>query len=73
MKCVFKHQDLQMFGPKFDKYLLFTQLKLWVKVASHNFKWVIFLIQRFNPFKPEFPIAIFIHYKPRIAVAILDL
>ena len=26
----------------------------------------------FNPFKPEFTIAIFIHYKPRIAVAILD-
>ena len=27
----------------------------------------------FNPFKPEFTIIIFIHYKPRIAVAILDL
>ena len=27
----------------------------------------------FNPFKPEFSIVIFIHYKPRIAVAILDL
>ena len=26
-----------------------------------------------NPFKPEFPIVIFIHYKPRIAVTILDL
>ena len=26
-----------------------------------------------NPFKPEFTIGIFIHYKPRIAVAILDL
>ena len=25
-----------------------------------------------NPFKPEFTIVIFIHYKPRIAVAILD-
>ena len=31
------------------------------------------IIQRFNPFKPEFTIVIFIHYKPRIAVAILDL
>ena len=30
-------------------------------------------IERFNPFKPEFSIVIFIHYKPRIAVAILDL
>ena len=28
---------------------------------------------RFNPFKPKFTIVIFIHYKPRIAVAILDL
>ena len=28
---------------------------------------------RVNPFKPEFTIVIFIHYKPRIAVAILDL
>ena len=27
----------------------------------------------FNTFKPEFLILIFIHYKPRIAVAILDL
>ena len=26
-----------------------------------------------NPFKPKFNIVIFIHYKPRIAVAILDL
>ena len=28
---------------------------------------------QFNLFKPEFTIVIFIHYKPRIAVAILDL
>ena len=28
---------------------------------------------RFNPFKPEFTIVIFIHYKPRIATAILAL
>ena len=27
----------------------------------------------FNPFKPEFTIVILIHYKPRIAAAILDL
>ena len=27
----------------------------------------------FNPIKPEFTIFIFIHYKPRIAAAILDL
>ena len=30
-------------------------------------------ILTFNPFKPEFTIVIFTHYKPRIAVAILDL
>ena len=29
--------------------------------------------ERVNPFRPEFTIVIFIHYKPRIAVAILDL
>ena len=27
----------------------------------------------FNPFEPELTIVIFIHYKPRIAAAILDL
>ena len=27
----------------------------------------------FNIFKPEFTVVIFIHYKPRIAAAILDL
>ena len=27
----------------------------------------------FKPFEPEFTIVIFIHYKQRIAVAILDL
>ena len=26
-----------------------------------------------NPFKPEFTIVIFIHYKPRIAIEIRDL
>ena len=30
-------------------------------------------LRRLNPFKPDFTIVIFIHYKPRIAVAILDL
>ena len=31
------------------------------------------LLAQFIPFKPEFTIVIFIHYKPRIAVAILAL
>ena len=30
-------------------------------------------VSALNPFRPEFTIVIFIHYKPRIAVAILDL
>ena len=41
-----------------------------------NWLWWILLFQSMgdiNPFKPEFIIIIFIHYKPRIAVAILDL
>ena len=33
-------------------------------------KYVIYFL---NPLRPEFTIVIFIHYKPRIAVAILDL
>ena len=33
----------------------------------------LFLAWSLNPFNPEFIIVIFIHYKPRIAVAILDL
>ena len=33
----------------------------------------IIILNSFNPFQPEFTSVIFIHYKPRIAVAILDL
>ena len=39
-----------------------TQLKPWSAELS-----------LLNPFNPEFTIVILIHYKPRIAVAILDL
>ena len=34
---------------------------------------VIYFATLLNPFKPEFTIVIFIHYKPRIAVAVIDL
>ena len=34
---------------------------------------MLLLWLQFNPFKPEFTIVILIHYKSRIAVAILDL
>ena len=51
----------------------------WVAAAKHNnYKWVNISIlwsndSRVNPVKPKFTIAIFIHYKTRIAIAILDL
>ena len=50
----------------------FTHLKLCLATTTNNFKWVKTDVQ-LNPLKPELTIVIFIHYKPRIAVAILDL
>ena len=35
--------------------------------------WTAEWLRDINPFKPDFTIAIFIRYKPRIAVAIPDL
>ena len=46
----------------------FVDIKL-----KKTFGSLIKIFQRFNPFKPEFTIVIFIHYKPRIAVSIPDL
>ena len=37
-------------------------------LVSHCVVW-----SAINPFKPKFTIVIFIHYKPQIAVTILDL
>ena len=37
----------------------------WASITNH--------LININPFKPEFTIVIFLHYKPRIATAILDL
>ena len=42
---------------------------MWVQIKVNTF----LSEDNVNPFKPEFTIVIFIHYKPRIAVAILDL
>ena len=55
--------------------VIFSHLKMWVAVARHNNKWVKinYITWRFTILKPEFTIIIFIHYKPRIAVAILVL
>ena len=47
-------------------YVLRTLMSTTVDILS-------FYKHLLNPFKPEFTIVIFIHYKPRIAVAILDL
>ena len=38
-----------------------------------NALYIRYIVWYINPFKPEFTIVIFIHYKPPIAVAILDL
>ena len=38
----------------------------WFTLKNSSAVWV-------NPFSPEFTIVTFIHYKPRIAAAILDL
>ena len=52
-------------APYDEKYNFFESVK------HHGLKQVLDLM--FNPFKLEFTIVIFVHYKPRIAVAILDL
>ena len=44
--------------------MLYSTLNLFLKKMEQNI---------FNLLKPEFTIVIFIHYKPRIAVAIPDL
>ena len=51
-------------GPMYTKGL-FLSVRYWWDIG-HN-------PETLNPFKPEFTIVIFIHYKPRIAAAILDL
>ena len=37
---LFKHQNLPMFVVKWNKWVFFTHLKLWVAVARRNFKLV---------------------------------
>ena len=37
-----------MFYLKLNKYKIFTHLKLWVRVARHNFKWVNISIISFS-------------------------
>ena len=58
--------------------ILFTPVKIYAWSESNNFhnKTLILSFIRFdcfNPFRPEFTIVIFIHFKPQVAVAILDL
>ena len=48
--------------------------KLLEKLKRDKHRVLIFSqVKHFNPFKPEFTIVTFIHYKPWIAIAILDL
>ena len=45
-----------------------------IGVIKYDIKtYFILQLLTLNPFKAEFTIVIFIHYKPRTAVAILDL
>ena len=46
------------------------------KIKLGEEMWVTFnplYSNNLNPFKPDFTIVIFIHYKPQISVAIMDL
>ena len=45
----------------------------WVTLAKYKRVMEAYKKRVFNPFRPEFTIVIFIHYKSRIAIAILDL
>ena len=52
---------------------LLSEAEELIRMVNPMFHAVIAVnLYHFNPFKPEFTIVIFIHYKPRIAVAILD-
>ena len=47
---------------------------MWIIMKTIISLWLWFIVSLFHPFKPELTIVIYlIHYKPRIAVAILDL
>ena len=61
MSVVHNNYSRESVGPSFNNS------------ANKDFALVMELQECLNPFKPEFTIVIFIHYKPRIAVAILDL
>ena len=57
---------------------MFLKLELLMQFLASNYEKMYLIINNkhlflFNLFKPWFTIVIFIHYKPRIAVAILDL
>ena len=62
------HFSRWMFSIWFPKYVVWKEVKTFC-IHSMYYSYLEYL----NPFKPEFTIVIFIYYKPRIAVAILDL
>ena len=63
---------MQMCFTKFQTIFFLPRFLLWIifpaRVDKTPTKKYVF-----NPLKPDFPIVIFNHYKPRIAVAILAL
>ena len=50
-----------------------TQVRIQNWEKKRDLMWIWSQTTYFNPFRPEYTIVIFIHYKSRIAVAILDL
>ena len=56
---------------------IYTPLKMCLATSDpqsqlgENYSHLFYLSPMFNPFKPEFTIVIFIHYKPRIAENVL--
>ena len=52
---------------------MIVNIDIFISCDKKNHKNLLLTAKLFNPFKSEFTIVIFIHYKPRVAVAILDL
>ena len=65
--------DKLLKGILFHIYVKYFVVPLIAALLHYSHAYLSFFVIFLSPFKPEFTIVIFIHYKPRIAVAILDL
>ena len=65
--------QLVMFAAMSIKYQGYCNAFVMIRRVSVSCLFGIELLLRLNHLKPEFTIVIFIRYKPRITVAILDL